>query len=172
MKDELGLEYTSSHAESAVLFNQALTRYLASDATTMSQLEDVLFADPEMPMAMMFRAYLLKLAADPRFKVRIDQCLDTLVQRTDLNEREILHREALTLWRDNQLEEAAHAFDNIICQYPRDMLAIRVAHYLHFYGQGGNAMIGSLAEVVRSWQPDEPFYGYLKGMECFALEEL
>ena len=172
MKDELGLEYTSSHAESAVLFNQALTRYLASDATTMSQLEDVLFADPEMPMAMMFRAYLLKLAADPRFKVRIDQCLDTLVQRTDLNEREILHREALTLWRDNQLEETAHAFDNIICQYPRDMLAIRVAHYLHFYGQGSTAMIGSLAEVVRSWQPDEPFYGYLKGMECFALEEL
>ena len=172
MQDELGLEYTSSHAESAVLFNQALTRYLASDATTMSQLEDVLFADPEMPMAMMFRAYLLKLAADPRFKVRIDQCLDTLVQRTDLNEREILHREALTLWRDNQMEEAAHAFDNIICQYPRDMLAIRVAHYLHFYGQGGNAMIGSLAEVVRSWQPDERFYGYLKGMECFALEEL
>ena len=172
MRDELGLDYTSSHGDSTVIFNQALTRYLASDATSMAHLEELLSQDPEMPMAMMFRAYLLKLAADPRFKVTVDQCVDALAKRTGLNAREKLHREALELWRDNQLEQAVQAFDNLICLYPKDMLAIRVAHYLHFYGQGGNAMISSLAEVVRSWQPDEPFYGYLKGMECFALEEL
>ena len=172
MRDELGLDYTSSQPDDTKIFNQILTRYLSSDATTMASLEEFLTKNPEMPMAMMLRAYLLKLAADPRFKVPINQCVDTLATRTDLNEREKLHREALTLWRDNQLLRAVETFDKIISLYPKDILAIRVAHYLHFYGQGNSAMVDSLAKVVGNWRPDETFYGYLKGMECFALEEL
>ena len=172
MRDELGLDYTTSQADSTALFNQILTRYLASDATIMASLEELLSKDAEMPMAIMLKAYLLKLAAEPRFRVPISDCVDSLAKRTDLNEREKLHREALTLWRDNQLEQAVQTFDKIIYFYPKDMLAVRVAHYLHFYGQGGKAMVTSLAKVLLNWQPNEPFYGYLKGMECFALEEL
>ena len=172
MRDELGLDYTTSQADSTALFNQILTRYLASDATIMASLEELLSKDAEMPMAIMLKAYLLKLAAEPRFRVPISDCVDSLAKRTDLNEREKLHREALTLWRDNQLEQAVQTFDKIISLYPKDILAIRVAHYLHFYGQGSSAMVDSLAKVVGNWRPDEAFYGYLKGMECFALEEL
>ena len=172
MQDDLGLYYTAADADCPAIFNQALTYYLASDARTMTCLDELLSKDPEMPMAIMFRAYLLKLAADPRLKASIDQCVEDLSETKKLNKREKLHREALILWRDNQLEKAAQSFDSIIRTYPKDMLAIRVAHYLHFYGQGGHAMVSSLAGIVPAWKHDEPFYGYLKGMECFALEEL
>ena len=172
MHDELGLEYTNENEHSATLFNQALNSYLASDATTMTRLEELLSSDPEMPMAIMFKAYLLKLAADPRFKSTINECVDTLIKRTDLNAREQLHRQALALWKDNQFDKAVKVFDELIKLYPRDMLAIRIAHYLHFYGEGGGAMVKSISAAARSWQSHEPFFGYLKGMECFALEEI
>ena len=78
MQDDLGLYYTAADADCLAIFNQALTYYLASDARTMTCLDELLSKDPEMPMAIMFRAYLLKLAADPRLKASIDQCVDDL----------------------------------------------------------------------------------------------
>ncbi len=172
MTEVRGLEFTCSRPDSVERFNQALTHYLASSATTMAELDELLSKDPDMPMAVMFRACLLKLAADPRLNATITQIVEKLKERKDLNEREVLHREALSLWAGNQMNKAAEVYDTLIRLYPKDMLALRIAHYLHFYGQGGSAMAQSLTAAVRSWQPEEAFFGYLKGMECFALEEM
>ena len=170
MQDVLGLEYTTNDASTPALFNLALEKYLASDATTMPQVEEVLSVDPNMPMALVFRAYLLKLAADPRFKTPIAKCADALKQ-TQLNHREQLHLSVTEQLVANRLDKAADTLDGIISHYPKDVLAIRVAHYLHFYGLGSGAMLRSLNTTLSQWQPGDPYYGYMKGMECFALEE-
>lgn len=171
MRDEFDLNYTTSSPETPALFCDALESYLASSTEVMPRLEGILELDPEMPMALMFRAYLLKLAADPRFREPIARSCEALVDRGDLNEREKMHRQALLLWQQDQMFEAAKIFDEITRLYPKDMLAARVAHYLHFYGSGGPDMTASLKETISHWAPGERFYGFLKGMESFALEE-
>ncbi len=171
MKDELGLSYTFTNPEAPAAFCDTLESYLASSSEVMPQLESVLELDPAMPMAIMFRAYLLKLAADPRFRAPIRKCFDAVSRRSDLNERERIHLRALDFWRQDRLEEAVLAFDAIVEQFPKDMLALRLAHYLHFYGTGGGDMVKSLGRAIGHWQPDDRYYGFLKGMESFALEE-
>lgn len=171
VEDELGLSFTASGDEGPVRFNAALEKYLASDAATMPAIEEAIQADPDMPMAQLFRAYLLKLAADPRFSQAIDECARTLAASANLNEREAMHRQALEAWRENRLDAAVRIFDDIVLRFPKDMLALRVAHYLHFYGEGGEAMLASISAAADQWRDGDRFLGYFRGMQCFALEE-
>ncbi|MDH5737931.1 MAG: tetratricopeptide repeat protein, partial [Gammaproteobacteria bacterium] len=59
----------------------------------------------------------------------------------------------------------------LILAYPKDILALRIAHYLHFYAGTPTSMAASIEQVFPLWQPDEPYFGYLSGMRAFALEE-
>ncbi len=171
MRDERGLDYTTDSPDCVPLFCDALEHYLASSAQVMPTLEKLLERDPAMPMGLLFRAYLLKLAADPRFREPIRQCFETVSARPDLNDREQRHLAALSLWQADQMTDAVAVFDGIVVDYPKDMLALRVAHYLHFYGSGGKRMMDSLQVALEIWQTDDSYYGFLKGMQSFALEE-
>ena len=172
MQDNFGLEYTTSGSVAVERFGDALSKYLGSDAGTMPAIEKTLEADPEMPMALMFRAYLLKLAADPKFVPAIDRTSTVLKGRGDLTEREQMHRQALDDWQQNRMADACQLFDKIVETYPRDILALRIAHYLHFYGDGAEKMLASLSPAIKIWNRSDEYFGYLKGMQCFALEEL
>ena len=172
MKDDLGLIYTARHSASEEQFNRALTCYLASETNTMAILDELLANDPDMPMATIFKACLMKLAADPRLDKAIQRTFQNVSRQKDLNDREVMHCEALGFWSTNQMDKASNTYDQLIQNYPKDMLALRVAHYLHFYGKGGEAMVKSLAPAISTWEPEDPFYGYLQGMTSFALEEL
>ncbi|MCB1647837.1 MAG: hypothetical protein KDI36_20425, partial [Pseudomonadales bacterium] len=102
--DQLGNSYTCSHKNSIGLLDQATEAYLASRTTTMPLLDSILAEDPDMPMALCFRGYLLKLAADPKFRPvqqRVLSQLDGL--RPAMNDREILHLSALEALINNQM---------------------------------------------------------------------
>lgn len=171
MRDELGLDYTTDNPASLKLFTEALGNYLASSVQVMPCLERLFEQDPTMPMALLFRAYLLKLAADPRFRAAIQQCFDAVSARPDLNDREQRYLKALSLWQADQMTDAVAVFDHIALDYPKDMLALRMAHYLHFYGGGGRQMMESLQAALHHHETNDRYYGFLKGMQSFALEE-
>ena len=171
MRDELGLDYTTDNPDCVQLFCEALENYLASSAQVMPSLEQLLEQDPALPRALLFRGYLLKGAADPRFRAAINQCFDTVSARPDLNDRERRHLQALSLWQADQMMDAVAVFDDIVLDYPKDMLALRIAHYLHFYGSGGRQMMESLHVALQHHETNDRYYGFLKGMHSFALEE-
>ena len=131
MKDDLGLNYTDRHSASEEQFNRALTCYLASETNTMAILDELLANDPDMPMAAIFKGCLMKLAADPRLDKAIQRTFQNVSRQKDLNDREVMHCEALGLWSTNQMDKASNTYDQLIQNYPKDMLALRVAHYLH-----------------------------------------
>lgn len=171
-QDELGLHYSAGKPGSLEAFNVVIEDYLASRNTVMPRLEALLEDDPGMPIALCFRAYLLKLAADPRFSAPVRQIAKRLEQDKDaLNARERQHVEALHAWVDDDLETTTRIFEDILKDHPKDMLALRVAHYLHFYSGIAEDMRDSVNRAVTVWSENEPFYGYLLGMHSFGLEE-
>ena len=155
MRDELGLDYTTDNPDCVQLFCEALENYLASSVQVMPSLEQLFEQDPAMPMALLFRAYLLKFAAAPRFRAAINQCFDTVSARPDLNDREQRHLKALSLWQADQMTDAVAVFDGIVLDYPKDMLALRIAHHLHFYGSGGRQMMESLQVALENHETNE-----------------
>ncbi|MBD3648435.1 MAG: tetratricopeptide repeat protein, partial [Pseudomonadales bacterium] len=171
-RDDLGLHYSCRDADSIERFNLALESYLASRNDTMPALDELVARNEDMAMAHCFRGYLLKLASDPRFAQPIRDVLDRLGRQYDaLNNREKQHVDVLRAWTRNRTDEALQRAESLLVDYPRDMLALRVAHYLHFYAGAAGDMRDSVSRSVAVWKPEEPFYGYLLGMLSFGLEE-
>lgn len=170
--DDLGLAWSATHPESIGAFNTVFEGYLASRKNVPKQLEALLGSDPEMPMAKCLRGYLLKLAADPRFATPINQIVaDLNAVAPLLNEREQQHIRALTTWAANDLHMTVQILEGILKTEPRDMLALRIAHYMHFYAGAAGDLRDSVSRALKVWGKDDPFYGYLLGMHAFGLEE-
>lgn len=170
--DTLGNQYTASSQASVVSMEAVLEAYLGSKQIVMPLLDSLIAADSQMPMAQCLRAYLLKLASDPRFHGPIKAGLTSLIdQAKTLNTREQLHIRALTSWAANQLLDTISVLELLLESYPQDMLALRIAHYLHFYAGDAVNMRDSVARSVAVWQDTDPYYGYLLGMQSFGLEE-
>ncbi|MFT6039074.1 MAG: tetratricopeptide (TPR) repeat protein, partial [Candidatus Azotimanducaceae bacterium] len=170
--DTLGNQYTASSQISVASMDAVLDAYLGSKTTVMPLLDSLIEVDPQMPMAQCLRAYMLKLASDPRFKGPIKATLAHLTEQANaLNAREQLHLRALTSWVANQLLDTVKVLELLLSSYPKDMLALRIAHYLHFYAGGAVKMRDSVARSVAAWHDTDPYYGYLLGMQSFGLEE-
>jgi tetratricopeptide (TPR) repeat protein len=170
--DTLGNQYTASSQASVASMEAVLEAYLGSKQAVMPLLDSLIEADPQMPMAHCLRAYLLKLASDPRFHSLIHAGLTFLLDHTEaLNPREQLHLRALKSWAANQLLDTIEALELLLESYPKDMLALRIAHYLHFYVGRAENMRDSVSRSAAVWQDTDPYYGYLLGMQSFGLEE-
>jgi tetratricopeptide (TPR) repeat protein len=166
-----GLGLPCSFEDAAVLadFDALMTGYLASSADVMDRLDDVLTRE-ELPIALCFRGYLLKMASNPRLSGAIDDCLARL-QGCDLTAREQAHVAALTAWHAQQADVALSRIETILDEYPRDILALRIAHHLHFYNGEPSAMRQSVEKCLPAWSEKDPLYGFVVGMYSFALEE-
>lgn len=171
-QDNLALSYTASSEASVHQFDNVLDKYLSSRADTMKRLDELLASDNDMIMAHCFRGGMLKMGGDPRFAVPIRQCLDALQDlKGAMNEREQMHLSALQSWVNNQYTEATNKFEAILSNYPKDLLALRTAHYLHFYAGNSRQMCESITKAATSWQESDPHYSYLLGMHSFGQEE-
>ena len=88
------------------------------------------------------------------------------------NERERGHITALRLWLDGDFESASDTWGAVAEDYPRDLLAIQLAHLGDFY-LGRSLMLGDRIAALRPhWDSDVPGYGYVLGMHAFGLEEM
>ena len=128
------MEYSASSEESIIQFDDFTDKYLASHKDAMPCLDNLIESDREVPMAFCFRGYILKMAGDPKFSAPIRSSLKSLGQLNgSMNTREKMHQSALQSWVGNQYKEAADTLEQLLTQYPRDILALRLVHYLHFY---------------------------------------
>ncbi len=166
-----GVSYTASSDQSAPALFHVITRYLQSAADVPNYLTELLTNDPDMPMAWCLQGYLLKLAAHPRFGQQLAEIVSRLQQSASAaNAREQQHIAALTAWVNDD-KQALDLLEGILDDHPQDMLALRIAHYMHFYTGSGPAMAASTGRALERWSEDHPQYSYLLGMHAFGLEE-
>ena len=71
----------------------------------------------------------------------------------------------------DQSQTALGIFEHIVSDYPEDIIALRMAHYLHFYNGRGDDMHASTGRAIGYWSESHPHYGFLCGMHAFGLEE-
>jgi len=162
--------HTSSHQESNADFDHILSLYLSSKNTVMSALDDLIARDPEMPMAHLMQSYLLKLSSDPRFGGPARASLKA-AQKLPMNRREQLHSAALGAWFDGDTIKTTALLEQLLSDFPLDILALKIAHHLHFYSGNANEMCHSIGRVADHYRPEHPFHGFVMGMYSFGLEE-
>jgi hypothetical protein len=87
------------------------------------------------------------------------------------NDRERGHIAAARAWLDGEFERAIKLYGDVLFDWPRDTLALQLAHLGDFY-LGHSAMLRDrIARVLPDWNETVPGYGYILGMYAFGLEE-
>ncbi len=125
-------------------------------------------------MAVCAKGYFAKLFGSASFAKRAEaasQELDQLLGRVATSEREQQHAAALRAWTKGQLGEATGIWERILLDHPLDGLALRLAHFMHFYSGDGRRIRDAMARTLPRWPQTHPDYGFLLGMYAFGLEE-
>jgi tetratricopeptide (TPR) repeat protein len=172
--DSHGLEFTAASPGSVTRFGELTAAFLGFRRDMMKQLAALLETDPAMPMAICVKGYFMKMSGMKTLTPVADEqlaVLDGMDAAGRLNPRERMHRRALTHWCAGDMVAATDAWERLLLDHPLDGLALRLAHFTHFYSGDGRKLRDSVARALPHWPEDHPLYGFLLGMYGFGLEE-
>ena len=174
IRDQHGLETTAASERAVRCYDDMILHYLGLRQDTGDRLKAVFDADPEMPMAHCARGYFMKLFCTPPLERKAEESLAAAkkLAAKGATERERRHVTALGAWCRGDIAGATDAWEEILLDHPRDVLAIRLAHFTHFYLGDSGAMRDSVARVLPHWSEEHPGFGFVVGYEAFGLEEI
>eukprot|EP01024_Parvocaulis_polyphysoides_P036853 TRINITY_DN3274_c2_g1_i11.p1 TRINITY_DN3274_c2_g1~~TRINITY_DN3274_c2_g1_i11.p1 ORF type:complete len:467 (-),score=70.84 TRINITY_DN3274_c2_g1_i11:384-1784(-) len=81
------------------------------------------------------------------------------------------HVEAMNKWAKGDQIGATKIWEKILVEHPRDPIALKAAHDTYFYLGQGVQMRDSIARVLKHYEGDNQYYGFILGMYSFGLEE-
>ncbi|HYX66805.1 MAG TPA: tetratricopeptide repeat protein [Burkholderiales bacterium] len=172
MNDIHGLSLGTDQASAAEAFNRALRSYLAYRTDLSEQVKAALQADPQFALAHCLKGYLFMLMYNRGalgMAAEAHRAAAGLAGRA--SEREQSHVRALGCWVAGDLDGALREWEGILATAPRDVLALRLAHFNYFWLGRAAEMRASLERAAPRW--DEDMVGYPTLLSClsFALEE-
>jgi tetratricopeptide (TPR) repeat protein len=125
---------------------------------------------PGFVMAHVLQAYMNLCSRDPR---RARAALPALARaaRLPANERERLHVAAISAAVGGDYKRANDALTELLRSFPRDLLALQVAHAFDYLTGDVRRMRDRPAAVLPAWTRDMPGYHAVLAMHAFGLEE-
>lgn len=84
---------------------------------------------------------------------------------------EVSHFDACTRWVNQDFEGAHAVWRALLARQPRNILALFGVHMLEFNMGWTERMRETVRLVGPHWSDDLPLYGYIRGIEAFALVE-
>ena len=172
--DAFGLEVSAANDDAMAAYDQLIDSYLGFRRDTGERLKAALSADGQLVMGHTLKGYFYLLFCSPQMDPRVAKTLD-LAERSahavGATDRERRHIDALRAWAARDIKGATAIWEEILLASPRDILALRLAHFTHFYFGDTQNLRDSIARVMHAWNEESPGYSYLLGMRAFGLEE-
>jgi tetratricopeptide (TPR) repeat protein len=170
--DERGLETTAASQEAVTCYDATMAEYLGFGQQTGPRLKETLMADPNMVMGHCLKGYFFHLMGDAALVPRAGKSLAAAeAGAAAATPRERRHVAALEAWCAGDRFKAVDIWEEILIDHPHDVLAIKLAHFHHFYLGHSRELRDSAARVLPVWSESTPGYGYLLGLYAFGLEE-
>ncbi|CAD5118358.1 DgyrCDS7067 [Dimorphilus gyrociliatus] len=179
LKEHFPISTTSN--EAAKLFDAVVTQYVGwyndpSVGGLDNCLDKLLSADEVFPMShvLLNGLEIMSTGSHPKYNENLRKSLllmnETVGGKT-LNNWEERHIKAINQCASGSMKTACDIWDDILIDYPNDILALKFAHDSYFYLGYQRKMRDSVARVFPSWNKSIPLYGYLHGMLAFGLCE-
>ena len=173
MRDDLhGLAISTTSDEASAAFNRAVIGYLKYRADTADHLARAIATDPDFALAHCLHGYFA-MSSFNQANVRIAEEDSRTARALSAHStaRESAHVEALDAWIIGDLDRTIGIWEQILAEYPTDVLAFRLAHFVNFWRGRPEAMCASAERVRPHWGSELPGYGTLLSCLCFAHEE-
>jgi len=170
MKDHRDHPISGATGVSRDAFELALSSFLSWRSDWESHLEGALCQSPQFTMAHVLRAYSGLLSRDPR-RVRVARAAHEQAAGLPANSRERLHLAALAAALGDNFDMCSVLLDEILQQYPRDILALHAGHAVDYLTGDQKRMAARVASVLPAWSAEVPGYHSLLAMHAFSSVE-
>ena len=138
-------------------------------------LDAATLGEPDFVMGHVFIGYLELLMLDTDLASSVEErsaLIDqAIASRKGITEREKMHVGVFHAFKGRDMAQASQILDEILDEYPNDILALYMGHEMDFFLGDGENMQNRVAKVLPAWDEDHPLYGFLLGMMSFGLEE-
>jgi len=171
-KDARGHAVTLSDAKALDAYERALQAFHTYRGDPIAPLDEAIALDAGFAAAYATKALILATFFERRF---MRDALATLEQGRAALERATPREKALAAaarrlavgeWHDG-----VRALESVLVEYPRDIVALQVAHLMDFYRGDALNLRNRISRVLPEWSPQVPGYAYVLGMHAFGYEE-
>ncbi len=167
-----GIASTRVDTESHARFMRALTMMHTHRGNAASAAEALIGDDPACIAAHCLHAALLVLAESPDARAVLAARVFALEAFGPvLGDHAARHVAAARAWLDGDPARAHERYAAIVADYPRDIMALTVAHALDFRLGRQRMLRDRIAQVLPEWHRDMPGYASVLAMLAFGLEE-
>jgi tetratricopeptide (TPR) repeat protein len=171
LPDSLGLSTSTADAVSLDCFERALASMFRGDGNAIPTIDTAIGRDPAFAAGHCLRAGAVVLAGADTPTAALAASVAAIEDDPNANERERRHAAAARQWQSGDVPNAARLYGELVRDYPRDRLALLVAHGLDFRLGQRSMLRDRIAAVLPYWDERDAEYGYLLGMHAFGLEE-
>ncbi|WP_042885726.1 tetratricopeptide repeat protein [Cupriavidus necator] len=170
--DSRGVSVSSTNTNSLERFEAALELLHGYYGDPLTVIDHALDEDPAFVMGHVMRAGMMITAGDGTVEPMLRQSVEAgEALSASANERERRHIAAARAWLDGQFARSIQLYGDIVVDYPRDSLALQIAHIGDFLLGQSTLLRDRIAQVLPHWNTRVPGFGYVLGMHAFGLEE-
>ncbi|MBI1211686.1 MAG: tetratricopeptide repeat protein [Alphaproteobacteria bacterium] len=171
-KDKWGNPHSHTSKSAISALESATEQLAAYRGDPVGTIDAALKNDPDFLMGLAFRAGVFATASDKVFEPHLRKAIraaEPLMAKA--NDRERGHIGAASAWLEGDFERATELWGKVAIAYPRDLLAIQLAHLGDFFHGHSLMLRDRVARVLPHWDDTVPGHGFLLGMHAFGLEE-
>ena len=169
--DIRGLSLTAPSSAAVERFDALIDDIYYYRLGTGDRLDTLLQEFPDFVLAYVLKGYSLMtegtLDAHPKARAHLLQA-----EALPANPRERLHQEALRGWIAQDFSARAAAWEQILVEWPLDLLALRQHTGTLFWTGDKRHQAEVSAGVAGHWSPRTPGYGHFLSAHAFAMEEV
>ncbi|MGC4001586.1 MAG: tetratricopeptide repeat protein [Anaeromyxobacter sp.] len=172
LHDARGLTLSTPHPASAEALDQATGQLLGYSAAALATIDAALERDPTFVMGHAFKAALLVTATEQPLEFMLRAAVEAGEAAAGrATDRERGHLAAARAWVERDFDGAVDRWDRLAAEFPRDALAIQLAHLGSFCLGRTARLRDAVAQALHAWDEGVPGHGYVLGMYAFGLEE-
>ena len=146
-----------------------LQSYFGDPTETLAQ---TLQNDPEFVIGHVFNAGAMLMMSERQYLPLVRDSIEAAEALAHkANDREKAMTAAVRHWLEGRWDQACATWDRVLADYPRDALAIQLAHLTDFYLGDAVNLRDRIGRVIGNWDRDTPGYSFILGMQAFGLEE-
>lgn len=167
--DHQGVPLTGSPADAAA-FDRTLDRLLRFHPDVIDEVGRLTTDHPQVAMGHALAAYLNLMGTNPADLAAAAGAAANLA-RWAAQPRELGHVAAVEAWLAGDWGAAAARLDDVLEQWPADLLALAIGHQLDFFLGDAANLRDRVGRSLPALDPDHPHTGFVRGMYAFGLEE-
>jgi len=159
-------------ADSQARCERALTMLHTHRGNALALIDQVLADDPACVAAHCLRAASLVMAGNRGAQSTLAASVAAIESAgPSASERERRHAAAARAWLEADPVRALQLYGAIVVDWPRDILALTVAHALDFRLGKRRMLRDRPAQALQAWEATVPGYASVLAMHAFGLEE-